>query len=171
MSKHPYRVRSRLLHWAAAALVLVTVISSGQFGAESADQSASQLATHLSFGLTLLLLMVVRVWWRTRTLDPLDAYTLPTPQKVIARGLHFTLYVLLIAQCLLGLALSTLGEGGSFFGVITLPSIDFAADPPGWISEGHEALSNLLLILIGLHILAAVGHLLFGVLPENEVSR
>ena len=170
MSKQPYRVRSRLLHWGAAALVLTTVILSGQFSNAPVEQAAAQIEGHVSFGLVLLALMLVRIWWRTRTVDPLDAYTLPTLQKAVARAVHYTLYALLVMQCLLGLLLALLGDGASVFGVFTIPPPGMATDPPAWLQALHAVLSNLLLGLIAIHAIAAVGHLIFGIVPADQAS-
>ena len=166
---HPYGTRSRLLHWGSVALVVVLFIYSGQFIDTPTAEADERRMLHSSYGMLLLALMVVRIWWRTRTADPLDSYTLPNLQKFFARCVHYSLYTLLLVQCILGVLILVLGDGGSFFGLLDLPSLtDASSDLDEALMPAHAALAKAMLVLIGAHVLAAIGHLIFGV---TEAAR
>ncbi len=165
--RHPYGKRSLVLHWAAVALVVCVFVYSGQFSQASPATATARLAQHNGYGLALLLLMLLRVWWRTRTADPLSRYQLPALQLRAARTVHYTLYVLLLAQCFIGLGLTVLGEGGGVFGWVTFDGMQWLAEPPA-LARWHAWLANTLLALVALHLLAAITHLIFGVTDDAE---
>jgi cytochrome b561 len=87
---------------------------------------------------------------------------------------HWGLYALLFALPLTGwLMSSAANRPASWFGLVQLP--DFIAPDPGLkeaFEEAHELLVNILFVLAGLHVAAALKHqfvdrdgLLFRMLP------
>jgi cytochrome b561 len=148
------------LHWITAILVLAAFLV-GEGGPEDRVYSverADQLRLHESLGLTVLLLVIVRVVWRL--VDPAPEEP-PMPawiRRAAAVG-HALLYLLLFAVPLTaiigawseGHALTSyVGTIGPWFG----GSHDFGA----WIAELHPWLGDAILWVAGVHALAALGH-------------
>jgi len=155
-----YGLVPQLLHW----LVLILLIA--QFllaeAAEDAPEGAAQLATlawHKSVGITILLLAFTRVAWRLFDRPP----PLP-PQPRWLEGAaaltHWGLYALLFALPLTGWMMSSSeGHPVSWFGFIQLPDLVMPSESlEEALHEVHETLATTLLVLAGIHVLAALKH-------------
>lgn len=140
---------------------------------------------HKSTGFLLLGLILLRVLARLVYGAPLQEPTVPAFQRAAAGLAHFGLYVLLIAMPLLGwLATSTGGYMEPVYGLFSMPDLT-AGMVCGWatpvsaavgstfcaeftalpgreqaeqIFELHEAVGTAILVLAGVHILAALYH-------------
>lgn len=160
------------LHWLIALLV-VGQIAGGLYMHDLPDSQAARkfelFQWHKSFGVTVLVLTLLRVAWRlTHRPPPLPA-AMPGWEKVAARATHFLFYVLLIVTPLVGWAVvssSPLAESVQtyLFGVVHLPHLPFfdgVSDRKGLsheIAEVHETLAFAMLGLIALHVAAALKH-------------
>jgi cytochrome b561 len=115
---------------------------------------------HKSIGLTIGLLMLARLWWRTRHLPPALPASLPRWQALCARANHAALYA-----CLLLMPLS--GYLGSVFSGYPIKYFGMALPQWGWASPVlkefcsgvHLATVYVLMALAALHIAAALKHL------------
>lgn len=116
-----YTLTARVLHWITAILVLFQ-ISAGLLIANFDLGPIYNL--HKSVGVLILPLMIVRLAWRlTHPVPPPPAYV-PKIQRAAATAVHWTLYVLLIVQSLLGwIATSAYPAPIPFFGLIEMPRI------------------------------------------------
>ena len=145
-------------HWAVASLVLfqwllAQVIDWFPLGMPRIEARS----VHISLGLFLGVLLVARGMWRAtrgRVLPAADRGGL----QVLAKTVHYTLYVLLIAIVLVGIFLVWV-RGDSFFGLFTVPAFD-----PGNkalrhnVEELHGTIATVILILAGLHASASLIH-------------
>lgn len=160
------------LHW-TIALVVIGQIAGGLYIEglpKSADAEKFQLIQlHKSFGVTILLLTLVRLGWRLTHKPPSLPAAMPGWQKSIARGVHVLFYALLIGVPLGGWALvsaSPLAESVQtyLFGVVPWPHLPFfggVEDRRGLahdIAEMHELGAKLMLALVVLHVGAALKH-------------
>jgi cytochrome b561 len=148
-------------HWIIVALIVV------QFTlAWIADdlplgmQKLALLARHKSFGMTVLMLAVLRLLWRLFNPPPqLPAAMKPT-ERILARWNHGLLYGLLFAMPLTGWMMSSAKNYSvSWFGLFTWP--DLIGKNEQWfelLKSTHHILSWLLLGTAILHILAALKH-------------
>ena len=173
-SPNRYGLVTQSLHWLVVVLVIVQF-----FLAEAVDemprgaQKLEWLGWHRSVGLTILVVALVRVTWRTfdRLPDPLP---MPDWQRKASLATHWALYALLFALPLTGWMMSS-AEGAtvSWFGLVQLPGLVVPSKPLGEILHVlHSVLATSLLVLAGLHVLAALMHqfvdrdgLLYRMLP------
>jgi len=123
------------------------------------DQKWALFAWHKQIGLTLFLLVCLRLWWRMRHHKPEDSKT-PRWDLVLHKANIVILYFLLFAFPLSGLLMTILGgHSVSYFGLFTIPAIP---DVPHMISKifltTHVWISYILYIFVGLHILGALYH-------------
>lgn len=155
-----YGLVPQLLHW----LVLVLLIA--QFllaeAAEDAPEGAAQLATlawHKSVGITILLLAFIRIAWRLFDRPP-PSPPQPRWQAAAATSVHWALYALLFALPLTGWMMSSAdGHAVSWFGFARLPDLVMPSESLEEIlHEVHETLATTLLVLAGIHLLAALKH-------------
>jgi cytochrome b561 len=153
---------TRALHWIVAALVL-GLIAHGLWLEEIPDDAAGfQLWLHAAAGISLLALAVVAfVWW---LVNPVPAEPAGTPrwQGLAAHAAHWGLYVLIFAVTLTGWALSgTLRTpvGIDLFGLINVPQLLAPGSGyHGLLEEAHEVLTNVLIALVAVHVVAAFYH-------------
>lgn len=149
-------------HWASAVLVFV-MAGLGWYMLSIEEQPGSlwYFALHMSLGLTVAFLLVLRLGWRVLRPPARLPHTVPGWQTRAAKLTHFALYVLLVLMPLTGyLGASFSGEGVAFFGLPT----------PGWavrndslkeqLFTAHSTIAWVLVGFVALHVLAALKHLL-----------
>jgi cytochrome b561 len=118
------------------------------------------LARHKSFGMTVLMLAILRLLWRLKNPPPaLPAGMTPLEMR-LARGTHIAFYVLLFAMPLTGWTMSSAKNYSvSWFGLFTWPNLigknESAFD---FLRSTHDTLSYVLFAVAVLHILAALKH-------------
>lgn len=161
-----------VLHWLIAFMV-IGQLAGGFYMHNLPDEQASlkfQLfQLHKSFGVTVLMLTLVRIGWRlTHKPPPLPA-EMPAWERLAARGAHAGFYALLLALPLVGWAVvsaSPLADSVQtyLFGIVHWPHLPFfkeVADRKELahdIAEIHELLAFAMIGLIGVHVAAALKH-------------
>lgn len=156
-----YTPVAKILHWTIAALIIVQFVLAHL--AEDAPSKMQQLALyarHKSFGMTILMLAVMRLVWRLFNRPP----ELPPAMKPYERRLaqlgHWALYTLLFVMPLAGWLMSSArGFTVSWFGLFSFPDL-IARNQAHFetFKEIHESLAKVLFFLAILHVLAALKH-------------
>lgn len=163
-SGHRYSGVAMVLHW----LLAIGVIAQWRI-AESAEHAASReaageiMSKHFSLGVTLLILVLLRLAWRLVSPNPPLAAHLATWERWLAKITHTLFYVLLIAMPLAGwLAMSRYGEQVDVWGIFTMPRLPVAEDAENAkaIFEVHATSGLVLLIVTAIHILGTLKHTL-----------
>jgi cytochrome b561 len=157
-----YGAVPQALHWLTAVLVALAWLL-GTFGDDlpGAAAQAAGLFAHMSAGLAVLVLLVVRLGWRLT--DPP-----PTPEATpfgrwgerAAMLGHLALYALLVAVPILGIVLQfARGHAIPLFGLAEIAS-PWPADRAfaHSVKEVHETAADALMIVAGLHAAAALVH-------------
>jgi cytochrome b561 len=140
------------IHWLVALLIFAAIylgISSFQSPPEA---KAAYLRWHMPIGVTVLVLMLVRLYLRWRAPRPADATAGNALFDFIGRWTHYLLYAFALLVPLSGFALSIR---------YNLPPIVFGgqgAIPADLTPALHGLLFPLFTLLILLHILAALYH-------------
>ncbi len=156
-----YTAVAQLFHWVIAALIVT------QFAlAWTADDlplgvhKLALLARHKSFGMTVLMLAVLRLLWRFKHPAPELPAGMTPIERILARATHVAFYVLLFAMPLTGWMMSSAKNYSvSWFGLFTWPNLigknEAAFDI---LKSTHDYLSDALFVIAVLHILAALKH-------------
>ena len=119
-----YSAGAMIFHW----LIAILVIANWQIVERAHDFEGAMRGTvmgyHKAVGITILVLTVGRLLWRsTHKVPPLPS-DLAGWEKTLARTVHVIFYVLLIALPLGGwLANSLTGRSIDFFGLFTIPPL------------------------------------------------
>ncbi|HEY0800825.1 MAG TPA: cytochrome b [Steroidobacteraceae bacterium] len=118
------------------------------------------LARHKSFGMTVLMLAVLRLLWRLFNRPPELPAGMSKIEKALARGTHLLFYVLLFAMPLTGWMMSSAKNYSvSWFGQFTWPDLVAPNEKTfELLKTTHHLLGWLLLTVAILHILAALKH-------------
>lgn len=170
LGMRPWSVLSKVFHWVMALSILGTtalmyyMINIGDLTLEPYRAKYSQLLQiHKSLGLLVLFLVVARFAWnRWRARPPLPA-GLTHAQLVASKASHHSLYLLMLVVPMLGwMASMTYGGRTFFFGLFEMPvwlakSIDWA----NILQPAHVWLAYGMLVIVGIHALAALWHHFF----------
>lgn len=164
-----YNAVAKMLHWVIAiAIVALIVVGKVMVDLPRGDPDKFALyQTHKSVGLTILLLTLVRIGWRLTYRAPAMPPSMKWWEHLAAQGTHFAFYFLLLAIPLSGWAMASTSSAGVptfWFGLFEVPSLPGLSGEPEMrdvyetAKEGHELLGNLTILLILLHVGAALKH-------------
>lgn len=154
-----YSPASRLAHWTTAGLmVLAFALVWLREELPKGDLRSAMLVWHQWTGLLILFLLLPRLLARCLGRAP-SLSDMPLWQRLTARGTEVGLYLLMVAQPLMGWFTSNLkGHAVTLFGM-PLPTLAAPDRPFGKMVEGwHEATGWVILALLGLHVLGALYH-------------
>lgn len=113
---------------------------------------------HKSIGLTILMLIVLRIYWRFTHRPPAFLNSMKLWEKRLAKATHHSLYLLMFLIPLSGIIMSAGSKYGiKWFGIKVIPGFDDKAIRELFF-EFHEIFGLLLLLLLILHILGAIKH-------------
>jgi cytochrome b561 len=161
-SSNSYDGVMRTIHW--TTLVLVASTFAAVWIADPALVGGPYVRPvvqiHRSLGLTVAALTIFRFIWRWRARIPALPSDLPVIQKIAARAAEGLLYLLLLAQPLIGLLYTNAyGLRVNFYLLGELPALIERNRPlAAQLGSVHNFLGYSLLALIGLHSAAALFH-------------
>jgi cytochrome b561 len=152
---------SRLLHWLTAALVFAALFI-GFVMVNSVGSYAGLVALHKTLGVTILIVVLVRVINRLTHRPPPLPSTVGSLERKIVWLSELSLYALLLAQPLLGWAMvSAAGGPVVVFGSLRLPRIaPFDAQLFWVLRQAHSVVAYALMAAIAAHISAVLLHTL-----------
>lgn len=152
---------ARSLHWLMAALILVQLVL-GPI-AEEMRFSPTKLELfvwHKSIGISVLLLVVLRLAWRLGNSPPAESPGIAPWESRLAKLGHAALYLLMFAVPLSGWWISDTSRiPFRWFWTVPLPDLLPADGDMSELAEDvHEALTRALMVVVAVHVLAALRH-------------
>jgi cytochrome b561 len=156
-----YGALAQVFHWVIAALIVTQFTLAWMAdGLPLGMHKLALLARHKSFGMTVLMLAILRLLWRLKNPPPALPAGMTPIERFLAQATHIAFYVLLFAMPLTGWMMSSAKNYSvSWFGLFTWPNlIGKNEDAFNFLKSTHEILSYLLLTIAVLHILAALKH-------------
>ncbi len=156
-----YGTPAKVFHWLIVALLaaqypigwLMPDIHRGQ-------TPGAGMTFHVSIGISILILTALRLAWRlTHPVAPESS--LPPWQRLSSEAVHWLLYLLVLATTFSGwLFASFRGWSLSFFYLVPLPMLASDNAAAGRAIDGlHQVMEWALLVVIGLHVVAALAHI------------
>ena len=125
---------------------------------EEQSQRSFYFNLHKSVGLSLLMLIVLRMYWRFTHRPPAFLSSMKLWEKRLAKATHHSLYLLMFLIPLSGIIMSAGSKYGiKWFGIKVIPGFDDKSIRELFY-EFHEIFGLLLLLILILHILGAVKH-------------
>ena len=155
---HSYDRTTIQLHWMTAGLVALLwgIAQIIDFFPRGQPRTTIR-SMHILLGVILAVTLVTRIIWRARS-----GRRLPLPEPGFigysAKIVHYGLYVLLAATVVLGVA-NVWVRGDSIFGLFSVPR--YATSDKilrHTVGDLHGTFANAILIVAGLHALAALTH-------------
>jgi cytochrome b561 len=155
-----YGTTAKVFHWLVVALLIVQ-FPLGWFmpHIHHGMKSGDAMTFHISFGITILAIIVLRLFWRvTHPVAP--ATSLPAWQQLISEAVHWLLYVLVFATTMTGWVFaSERGWSISLFFAAPLPTLPIEGSLLARsIENWHRTMEWSLFLVIGAHVAAAMAH-------------
>ncbi|MDE1941997.1 MAG: cytochrome b [Betaproteobacteria bacterium] len=172
MQTQKYSSTAITLHWLIALLIAVAFV----VGLYVADLELSPwklkiLTWHKWTGVTIFLLVLLRILWRLSHRPPEMPAGMTALMKKLANLTHLAIYLLMVAVPILGwLHSSAAGVSVVYLNLIPLPDLvgkDKALSH--LFGELHENAAWVLVGLVGLHVAAALKHQLVD--KDNLLNR
>ncbi|HUB94378.1 MAG TPA: cytochrome b [Stellaceae bacterium] len=156
-----YDTGARLLHWAIALLVVVTVpIGITMYEIPGGHVQDVLYVVHESIGLSILALMLARLLWRLTHGAPAPSPALGPVEVRASRSVHWLLYALLIAMPLSGYVFVVAGGYPlTYFDLFQVPRL-LAKHPSvsDMAEHGHLTLQWAIYLFVAMHVGAALHH-------------
>lgn len=160
MGQH-YTTTAKTLHWLIAVLLL-GLLGLGFYmqGLPLSPEKLKLYSWHKWAGVTVFLLVLVRLAWRVTHQPPPLPLGMPRVQQWAAHAGHFALYVLMLAIPLSGWLMSSAkGFQTVWFGVLPLPDLVGKDQALGTVLLTVHQVLNLVLIMVVIgHVGAALKH-------------
>jgi len=161
---------SKAFHW----LIVLLIISQWVI-AERADElkglaKLEALAWHKSFGMTVLMLAVLRLLWRLMNQTPELATETKPWERMLANISHLLLYALIFAMPLTGWMMSSAKNYPvSWFKLFQFP--DLVAPAEQTFHQMHDLHHLLFNVLVGVALLHVAGALKHHFIDRNDVLK
>lgn len=152
---------AKFFHWGMGLLIMV-LLGVGVVMADMplSPQKLQYYAWHKWGGVSIFVLVWLRLAWRRLNAPPAPSAQMPAWQHRVAHSAHLTLYGLMVIIPLSGwLFSSAKGITTVWFGILPLP--DLIPKDKEWASvlhQAHETLNVLLLLVLFAHVGAALKH-------------
>jgi cytochrome b561 len=156
-----YGTTAKVFHWLVVALLLVQYPMGWLMpDIHGGMKPGAAMTLHISFGIVIFILIVMRLAWRlTHPVAPESS--LPGWQRLSSEAAHWLLYAAVLATTITGwLFASFRGWPVSFFYLTPLPMLGSESAAAVKAMDGwHQAMEWTLLVLIGIHVAAAIAHI------------
>jgi cytochrome b561 len=160
-TENTYGVVAKVFHWLLFLMLSFTIVA-GNFLASmpKGTEKLQAAGMHKSFGAVLMMLIMLRLLWRLINMTPKLPDETTAVESLLAKGMHWALYALMLAQPLSGMLMSqAAGHPVSFFGLFEFPVFtEQAKDSAEFFRAMHGAVWILLVVAVLGHIGAALNH-------------
>jgi cytochrome b561 len=155
-----YSTVSKILHW-LIALIILSMLSISFFLKDIVDNIPNIYMIHKSFGITIFVLMIVRFIMIKHYGKPKLPEEMPKWERVFARMVQHSFYLLLVAMPICGWLMSVAANKiPTYFELFHLPTFGITPNEllKDLMKQSHNAIAWILITLIGLHVAGALKH-------------
>ena len=156
-----YGITAKIFHWLIVALLIAQYLIGWLMPDLHRNMKpGAPMTFHVSVGLSILVLIMLRFVWRlTHPVAPESS--LPPWQRLSSEAVHWLLYALVLATTATGwLFASFRGWSMQFLYLVPMPMLASENSAAGKTIDGwHQALEWTLLVVIVVHVAAALVHL------------
>lgn len=160
-----YGTVAKAFHWGMFLIILGMVIIGNYMHDLPADTPEQMVykfglyANHKSFGILILVLVILRLGWRMINPVPKMPDSMSRIESLSAHAMHMLLYIIMLVQPLFGWLMSSYGgHPVKFFG-LDLPALADKDKAMGeFFHEAHELTAMLLIAAFSIHVGAALFH-------------
>ncbi|MCG7927769.1 MAG: cytochrome b [Candidatus Thiodiazotropha taylori] len=160
-SDREYGIIAKGFHWLLFFMLTFSVVAGNFMAAMPKGAEKLQAAgMHKSFGVILLILIMLRFFWKLINTTPKPPAGTTMIEHLLAQGMHWLLYVLMFAQPLSGILMSqATGYPVNAFGLFEVPTlIDKDPEVAKIFRSGHGVIWIVLTVAASGHVAAAMFH-------------
>ena len=156
-----YNTPSKAFHWITALLVLVTApMGLYMVWLEPSPFKFDIYQWHKSVGMTIFLLVIMRVGWNLASTRPKPLTSLHKWEVALSKTVHILMYLALFIMPLTGWLMTSAGQfPNKYFGLFDIPDLVGKND---WLfevmRESHEIIAFIFLAAIVLHVTGGLKH-------------
>lgn len=170
--KETFTRSQRTLHWLVLLMIVITYAAMELKGFAAKGTTPRELLTllHYTAGVSVLVLMVVRIGVKLRHRDPDIVPQPPRWQTAASKAVHGLLYLMFLSLPLLGILSLYFGQVEWSFLGLNMP-VAAAQDTSlqHTLKSVHELIANAGYFLVGLHAAAALFH--HYIVRDNTLER
>ena len=159
--KDRYGRVSRLLHW-TIAILFISLIPMGIFSSMIPEETSYRNAyyvVHKTIGVTVFLLVIIRLIWNKISKRPTLDDSLTSTEKKLAHSAHNVLYFMMLVIPITGFMMTSYHGYGTFFFFWELPPLWNQSNVYQiWGGFHKYLLPYIVYIILGAHILGALKH-------------
>ena len=155
-----YLKTQKVIHWLMAIIIMLDLNVAQKFGGDMElwDRLESRV-DHAQAGLIVTFLFLLRIFLRYRYGSPALPAEMPSWQVISAKAGHYGLYILMGMLIVTGiLSANFTSDPVLVFGLLNLSSETQNIEMFNLIRGIHEFSTNAIILLIVIHILAALYH-------------
>jgi len=171
-SEYQYGQVSKFFHW-LTMLIIFGLLALGSFMGDfpKGEFKGFLFGIHKSFGIMIIVITICRLLWFAFSKRPKPEKTIEIREVKIFKLIIIIFYFLLFAIPLSGwLRSSFAGYPVDFFGLFDVAAVvDKNKAIATYFKEIHEFLTTAIMVVIGLHFLAAMRH--HFMLKDNVLKR
>lgn len=167
-----YSKGSKFFHWLIALLIIAMLGYSFFLGDTPEQWKSLAYMLHKSIGLSILVLMILRLGWLFYSGKPTLPLTVPAWQRYLAHAVQYGLYFFVIVMALCGWIMSVAANRiPSFFGLfnVSLPGVGPDKQLSSLMFNTHQLIAWILIALIALHGAGALKH--YFINKDNVLRR
>lgn len=154
---------ARLLHW-VLAVAIIGMFAYGLWmkSLPVREDRVYHYAIHASFGISILVLMVLRVLWRTANPTPRPPAGAQKWEITAGHLGHLGLYLTAFGTLIAGWFLAGSGKATLnyyLFGIVPVPNMLSVNSPyHDFVGEAHELFAYAMIALVVVHVAASIWH-------------
>jgi len=164
------------LHWVIALLIIGQIIG-GKYmhSLDPTPEKFELYQMHKSFGLIILILSFIRLFWRIGHRPPVLPNAMAGWEKLLSKLTHLGFYILMIGTPVIGwmmVSASPINIPTKIFGTIPwpdFPGLTRSESAVNFFKEFHELMAYAIIGLLFLHIAGALKHYFLG--KDDVLSR
>lgn len=160
-TKNSYGLVTKLLHWVVGLLIIgIVIIGFLMSSMRPSPEKFELYKMHKAFGVITLSLIVIRILWRITNINVQAAAGVNTVLQWAAKVGHLLLYMLMLIMPISGILMTRFsGYPISIFEIFTIPAASKKnPELAEFFHDIHESTAPGLVILIIIHVLAALYH-------------
>lgn len=158
-----YGLVNKAFHWTMFVMILFLLLMEplGNYFPRGSEEKFFITWLHISIGMTVFMLVILRLIWKFINPKPDYPGTMPQWQKWTSSAVHSILYTAIILQPIAGMVMvRARGRDVNFFNLFSVPGF---AEPNQAVREiawfiHHDILGHALQLFVIFHILAALYH-------------
>lgn len=158
------------LHWLIALCIIAAILIAEVTEDWEGPSRGLAMMLHKSFGISILFLSVVRIFWRVTHRPPAMDPHLKVWEKGLAHLTHTLFYLLMIGMPITGWIMSSVSAkyGISYFGLFDIPFLPVLGNKAAGAAahDGHEIAGKVMIALTMLHVAGALKHSIIDKRPS-----